>query len=43
MWPNKGELDSRPVQGQPYKKVSSEFPHNPVVPKGVIGELIGDI
>ena len=43
MWPNKGELDSRPVQGQPYKKVSSEFPHNPVVPKGAIGELVGDI
>ena len=43
MWPNKGEVDSRPTQGQPYRKVASEFPHSPVVPKGAVGELIGDI
>jgi len=39
MWPNKGEVDPRPAQGQPYRKVAAEFPHNPVVPMGAVGEL----
>jgi cholesterol oxidase len=43
MWPNKGELDPRPIQGQAYRKVVSEFPHSPVVPKGAVGEFVGDI
>ena len=39
MWPNKGGIDSRPIQGHPYKKVAMEFPSNPVVPMGAVGEL----
>ena len=43
MWPNKGGIDDRPIQGRAYKKVAMEFPHSPVVPIGAIGELKGDI
>jgi len=39
MWPNKGELDQRPIQGDSYKKISAERPNSPVVPAGAIGEL----
>jgi cholesterol oxidase len=39
MWPNRGGIDERPIQGQPYKKVAMEFPNSPVVPIGAIGEL----
>ena len=42
MWPNKGDTDMRPTQGQQYVKVAAEFPANPVVPKGAVGELIGE-
>ena len=43
MWPNKGGIDERPIQGHPYKKVALEFPISPIVPAGAIGELKGDI
>ena len=43
MWPNKGGIDERPIQGHPYKKVAMEFPNSPVVPTGALGELKGDI
>jgi cholesterol oxidase len=43
MWPNKGGIDERPIQGRPYKKVAMEFPNSPVVPSGALGELKGDI
>jgi cholesterol oxidase len=43
MWPNKGGIDERPIQGHPYKKVAMEFPNSPVVPAGALGELKGDI
>jgi cholesterol oxidase len=43
MWPNKGGIDERPIQGHPYKKVAMEFPTSPVVPMGALGELKGDI
>jgi cholesterol oxidase len=43
MWPNKGELDPRPIQGGAYRKISAQPPKSPVVPAGVIGELKGDI
>jgi cholesterol oxidase len=43
MWPNKGGIDDRPIQGSLYKKVAMEFPNSPVVPIGAIGELKGDI
>lgn len=39
LWPNKGEQDSRPAQGEPYKKVARVIPHSPVVPTGAYGEL----
>jgi cholesterol oxidase len=43
MWPNKGELDQRPTQGDSYRKISAQPPQCPVVPAGAIGELKGDI
>jgi len=39
MWPNKGELDPRPIQGSSYKKVAPVRPSSPFVPSGAIGEL----
>jgi cholesterol oxidase len=39
MWPNKGELDARPLQNEPYQRVVSVFPKQPVVPVGAYGEL----
>ena len=39
MWPNKGELDPRPIQNSPYQRVSAVAPHQPFVPAGAIGEL----
>jgi cholesterol oxidase len=39
MWPNKGELDARPLQNAPYQRVVSVFPKHPVVPAGAYGEL----
>ena len=43
MWPNKGDLDQRPTQGDSYRKISAQPPQRPVVPAGAIGELKGDI
>ena len=43
MWPNKGELDQRPTQGDSYRKISAQRPERPVVPAGALGELKGDI
>jgi cholesterol oxidase len=42
MWPNKGEVDPRPLQSQGYRRVAAEFPNKPVVPAGSIGELRGE-
>jgi cholesterol oxidase len=42
MWPNKGEVDPRPLQSQGYQRVAAEFPNKPVVPAGSIGELRGE-
>jgi cholesterol oxidase len=39
MWPNKGEIDLRPAQNSPYKKVDQVFPKQPFVPAGAPGEL----
>lgn len=39
MWPNKGEDDVRPAQGQIYKRIVAIAPIAPVVPRGAIGEL----
>jgi cholesterol oxidase len=32
LWPNKGEIDQRPAQGEPYKRLSPITPEHPVVP-----------
>jgi cholesterol oxidase len=32
LWPNKGEQDQRPAQGQPYRRVNPAKPKNPAVP-----------
>lgn len=32
MWPNKGEVDPRPLQGAPYKSIKAQAPRHPVVP-----------
>jgi cholesterol oxidase len=39
MWPNKGDKDSRPTQGEGYERVSPVQPINPIVPKGAPAEL----
>ncbi len=39
MWPNKGEADLRPNQGEKYLRVAPIPPLFPVVPKGAVGEL----
>jgi cholesterol oxidase len=39
MWPNKGELDQRPIQASAYKKIAPIRPLSPFVPSGAIGEL----
>ncbi|MET8756706.1 GMC family oxidoreductase [Lentzea sp. NPDC004782] len=32
LWPNKGEQDQRPQQGQPYRRINPTKPKNPAVP-----------
>jgi cholesterol oxidase len=32
LWPNKGQVDQRPAQGQPYKRLAPIPPEHPVVP-----------
>ena len=39
MWPNKGEPDTRPVQGDGYLRVRPVFPKSPAVPEGAFAEL----
>ena len=39
LWPNKGEGDQRPVQGQPYLRMTPVAPKNPVVPAAAPGGL----
>ncbi|WP_431890104.1 GMC oxidoreductase [Nocardiopsis alba] len=39
MWPNKGEDDARPPQGEAYRRVVPVFPHAPAVPAGSFAEL----
>ena len=33
LWPNKGEDDLRPAQGQPYRRLAPIPPKRPVVPE----------
>ncbi|ASU57117.1 GMC oxidoreductase [Nocardiopsis dassonvillei] len=39
MWPNKGEEDTRPEQGERYRRVGPVFPASPAVPAGAFAEL----
>ena len=39
LWPNKGEADSRPAQGEAYQRVSPVAPKSPVVPEAAPGAL----
>jgi cholesterol oxidase len=39
LWPNKGEEDLRPAQGQPYRRLAPIAPRNPVVPHDAPGAL----
>jgi cholesterol oxidase len=39
MWPNKGEQDQRPEQGQGYRRIQPIAPNDPVVPEGAPGAL----
>jgi cholesterol oxidase len=39
LWPNKGEDDPRPAQGQPYQRLASIAPKHPVVPAGAPAAL----
>ncbi|PXW26817.1 UNVERIFIED_CONTAM: cholesterol oxidase [Williamsia faeni] len=39
LWPNKGEADNRPEQGQPYVRIAPTRPNAPVVPDGAPGAL----
>lgn len=39
LWPNKGEQDQRPAQGEGYKQLSPVAPQKPIVPEGAPGAL----
>ncbi|MCD2263072.1 GMC family oxidoreductase [Dietzia aurantiaca] len=39
LWPNKGEADSRPVQGEAYQRIAPVAPRSPVVPEAAPGAL----
>jgi cholesterol oxidase len=39
LWPNKGELDTRPPLGSGYERVDPVMPYRPIVPAGAPGEL----
>ncbi|MFE9255088.1 GMC oxidoreductase [Streptomyces sp. NPDC006879] len=38
-WPNKGERDPRPVQGEAYRRLAAVEPLHPAVPKDAFGAL----
>ncbi|WP_405012940.1 GMC oxidoreductase [Kitasatospora sp. NBC_01539] len=39
LWPNNGEADPRPAQGEDYRRVGAVPPRRPAVPAGAFGEL----
>ncbi|GAB2686513.1 FAD-dependent oxidoreductase [Nocardia thraciensis] len=39
LWPNKGEVDTRPAPGEPYRRLRAVAPRRPVVPSGVPAAL----
>jgi cholesterol oxidase len=40
LWPNKGDADLRPAQGEPYVRVAPVTPRNPAVPKHAFAALV---
>ncbi|WP_227982138.1 GMC oxidoreductase [Nocardia spumae] len=40
MWPNKGERDTRPDQGSPYRRLSPVAPRHPAVPASAPAALV---
>ena len=38
-WPNKGDADPRPAQGQPYRPVPAQAPQAPFVPSNAPAAL----
>ncbi|MEI6038635.1 MAG: GMC oxidoreductase, partial [Actinomycetes bacterium] len=39
-WPNKGETDGRPRQGEPYLRCTPVFPRSPAVPTTAYAALL---
>jgi cholesterol oxidase len=39
LWPNKGEADPRPRQGEEYRRLSPVAPQSPAVPETAFGRL----
>ncbi|MFE6779119.1 GMC oxidoreductase [Streptomyces sp. NPDC057702] len=39
LWPNRGEADPRPAQGQPYQRLAPVAPRRPAVPADAFGAL----
>jgi cholesterol oxidase len=39
LWPNKGDVDTRPPLGSGYERINPVMPQRPVVPAGAPGEL----
>jgi cholesterol oxidase len=39
LWPNNGEVDTRPPLGSGYERVDPIMPHRPIVPAGALGAL----
>ena len=39
LWPNKGEADARPAQGEAYQRIAPVAPRSPVVPEAAPGAL----
>lgn len=39
LWPNRGEADPRPTQGEAYRRLASIAPRDPVVPRGAPAAL----
>ncbi len=40
LWPNKGDADPRPAQGEPYTRLPPVPPRRPVVPEGAFAALL---
>ncbi|SEO17836.1 cholesterol oxidase [Actinacidiphila rubida] len=40
LWPNKGEEDPRPAQGEGYRRLPAVAPHTPAVPAEAFGALL---